>query len=95
LLLIPYRYRFWRYAITPGAVYLRSGYLFRQEEAIPIARIQNVTLEAGPLLQWQGLQSVQIQTASTTHHIAGVTRAVADQLRDQIMRLAKEARDDA
>ncbi|MFD1486150.1 PH domain-containing protein [Lacticaseibacillus baoqingensis] len=95
LLLIPYRYRFWRYAITADAVYLRSGYLFRTEEAIPIARIQNVTLAAGPLLQWQSLQAVQVHTASTTHSIAGVTGAVADQLREQIMQLAKEARADA
>lgn len=93
--LIPYRYQFWRYLITPTAVYVRSGYIFRKEEAVPISRIQNVTLEAGPLLQSQGLQSVKVQTASTEHEIAGVTRDVAGQLRDRIMQLAQEARDEA
>lgn len=95
LVLIPYRYAFWRYQITDSAVYLRSGYLFRKDEAIPINRIQNVTLTAGPLLQWQKLQAVAIQTASTTHTIAGVTLEVAAALREQIMQLALEARDDS
>ncbi len=93
--LIPYRYNFWRYEITATAVYLRSGFLFRKSTAIPITRIQNVTLEAGPLLQWQQLQAVQVQTASDKHEIAGVTLEVANALREQIMQLAKEARDDA
>ena len=95
LVLIPYRYRFWRYQITDTAVYLRSGFIFRKSTAIPITRIQNVTLEAGPLLQWQKLQTVKVQTASDADEIAGVTQDVADALREQIMRLAKEARDDA
>lgn len=94
LVLIPYRYRFWRYLITPTAVYLRSGYIYRSETAIPISRIQNVTLESGPLMQWQGLQEVQVQTASTTDSIAGVTKAVAAELRDRIMQLAQEARNE-
>ncbi|MCX2455828.1 PH domain-containing protein [Lacticaseibacillus nasuensis] len=92
---IPYRYAFGRYLITETAVYLRSGFVFRKEEAVPISRIQNVTLEAGPLLASKGLQEVQIETASTQHSIAGVTTAVAGQLRDRIMQLAQEARDDA
>lgn len=95
LVLIPYRYAFWRYQITPDDVVLQSGFIFRKTEAIPIARIQNVTLEQGPLLRGQHLQSVKVQTAATTHEIAGVEVSVADALREQIMQLAKEARDDA
>ncbi|WP_179393948.1 PH domain-containing protein [Lacticaseibacillus absianus] len=94
-LLIPYRYAYWRYRITDTAVYLREGALVRKETAIPISRIQNVTLEAGPILRANGLQEVQIQTAATTDAIAGVTTATAATLRDLILRLAQEARDDA
>ncbi|MGO2671401.1 MAG: PH domain-containing protein [Lacticaseibacillus paracasei] len=94
LALVPYRYRFWRYNITPTAVFLQKGFFFQENEAIPIARIQNVTLEAGPLLQWQELQQVNIETASTAHVIDGVTRPVADQLRNQILQLAQEARNE-
>ncbi len=53
-----------------------------------------MTLEAGPLLQWQELQQVNIETASTAHVIDGVTRSVADQLRNQILQLAQEARNE-
>ncbi|TLQ04479.1 hypothetical protein FEZ51_05305 [Pediococcus stilesii] len=92
--LIPYRYAFSHYQITSTAVYLKSGYIFRKEESIPITRIQNVTLEAGPLLQHWNLQKVNVETASTTHTIAGVTPETAEQLQNQILHLAKEARDD-
>lgn len=91
---MPYRYRFLRYNITPTAVFLQKGFFFRKNEAIPIARIQNVTLEQGPLLRWQQLQQVNIETASTAHVIDGVTASVANQLRTQILKLAQEARDE-
>ncbi|QVI34723.1 hypothetical protein BVJ53_12785 [Lacticaseibacillus chiayiensis] len=94
LALVPYRYRFLRYNITPTAVFLQKGFFFRKNEAIPITRIQNVTLEQGPLLRWQQLQQVNIETASTAHVIDGVTASVADQLRTRILKLAQEARDE-
>ncbi len=95
LLLVPYRYAFWRYRITDNAVVLKSGVVFQKEVAIPISRIQNVTLKAGPLLQLVGLQAVTVETAATSDQIDGVTTAVADQLRNQILLLAREARDEA
>ncbi|WP_243676771.1 PH domain-containing protein [Secundilactobacillus collinoides] len=62
---------------------------------MPINRIQNVTLEAGPLLQWQQLKAVSIETASTTHEIEAVLPHTAEHLKQQIIALAQEARDDA
>lgn len=92
--LIPYRYRFTRYQISAAAVEMQSGFIFKKRVAIPIARVQNVTLNAGPLLQWQKLTKVSIATASTNHGIEGLELAEAEALRDQIMRLAREARHD-
>ncbi|KRO16912.1 hypothetical protein IV56_GL000599 [Lacticaseibacillus saniviri JCM 17471 = DSM 24301] len=92
--IVPYRYRFWRYQISPLALELQSGFFVRKFEAIPISRIQNVTLEAGPLLQWQHLQAVTVDTASTSHTIAGVTPEVAEQLQQRLLALAQEARDE-
>lgn len=92
--LIPYRYRFSRYQITPIAVEMQSGWLFKKRLAIPIAQVQNVTLNAGPLLQWQHLTQVTVATAATSHTIEGLELPVAEQLRDQIMQLAQEARHD-
>lgn len=92
--LIPYRYRFTRYQISDLAVEMQSGFVFQKRVAIPIARVQNVTLNAGPLLQWQKLTQVTVATAATSHHIEGLELTEAEQLREQIMRLAREARHD-
>ncbi|MDN6900207.1 PH domain-containing protein [Oenococcus sicerae] len=91
---IPYRYRFWQYTITENAVEMQSGFVFRQRIAIPITRVQNVTLSAGPILQWQKLQKVTVATASTQHDIDGLEPITAEKLRDQIMDLAVEVQDD-
>ncbi|MGF2385465.1 PH domain-containing protein [Lentilactobacillus otakiensis] len=88
--LVPYRYSFWLYTVTDDAVELRSGFIFRKLVSIPIARVQDVTLSAGPILQSQKLQEVRITTASTSHRIDGVEPSVGEQLRKQIMKLAVE-----
>ncbi|MFT9266658.1 PH domain-containing protein [Oenococcus sp.] len=93
LVSIPYRYRFWQYRITEDAVEMQSGFIFRKRIAIPISRVQNVTLSAGPLLQWQKMQKVTVATASSTHTIDGLDNAKAEKLRDQIMALALGALD--
>ena len=91
LAIVPYRYHFWRYQISARDVEIQSGFFFRKQTAIPINRIQNVTLAAGPILQWQHLQTVNIETAATTHKIESVLPETATQLKEQIMTLALEA----
>lgn len=54
-----------------------------------------MTLEAGPLLQWQYLQKVVVATSADSYEIDGVVPEVANRLRDRIMQLAREARDEA
>ncbi|MCH4164189.1 MAG: PH domain-containing protein [Lentilactobacillus diolivorans] len=93
LILVPYRYAFWRYTLTDDAVELRSGYIFRHLVSIPIARVQDVTLEAGPVLQSQKLQKVRVTTASTSHTIDGLEPEVGEHLRKQIMQMAVEVND--
>jgi membrane protein YdbS with pleckstrin-like domain len=93
LSLVPYRYSFWLYTLTDDAVELRSGFIFRRLVSIPIARVQDVTLSAGPILQSQKLQEVRIVTASTSHKIDGLQPEVGEQLRKQIMALAVEVND--
>ncbi|MGA3232159.1 PH domain-containing protein [Lactiplantibacillus pentosus] len=94
LAMVPYRYAFWRYQITTDAVYLHHGVIMKRVIAIPIRRIQNVTLEAGPLLQWQHLQKVVVATSADSYEIDSVVPEVANRLRDRIMQLAREARDE-
>lgn len=59
------------------------GIMFRKLQVIPYGRMQQVTVNAGPLLRRQGLASVEFVTASmtATAGIPGVQVAEADRLR--------------
>ncbi|WP_288530874.1 PH domain-containing protein [uncultured Secundilactobacillus sp.] len=90
---MPYRYQFWRYAINDNDVEIESGFFFHYETAIPITRIQNVTLSAGSVLQWFKLKTVIIETAADRHEISAVLPETAEILKVRIMNLA-ERKDD-
>lgn len=93
LALVPYRYRFWRYNITPTAVFLQKGFFFKKMKPfrLPASKCDLRSRAAAAMAE---LQQVNIETASTAHVIDGVTRPVADQLRNQILQLAQEARNE-
>jgi len=92
--LINYLWTFWTYYIDERQVQLHSGYFFRKQVIIPIARVQNVTLKQGPILRWKDLQKVIIVTASGKSEIDGIKSKQADQLKETIMELALEAKND-
>lgn len=94
LLLIPYRWNFWTYYLDERQIALHHGYFFRKQVIVPIARVQNVTLKQGPLLRLKSLQKVVIQTAAGSHEIDGLEMTQAEALKDQIMALAQEAKND-
>ena len=83
-------YQFWRYQISDHDVEVTTGFFVRKTTAVPILRIQDVTLSAGPLLQFKKLQSVKIHTAAAVHEIGGVDHQTATSLKTKIMDLAKE-----
>lgn len=90
--LIPYKYRFWKYAITEEFVYLQSGFFLRTQEMIPINRIQNVNLNQGPFLQVAKLKELRIHTAARAHKIVAITEDEANDLRNQIVEYARKAK---
>lgn len=94
ILLIPYRYQLHRYEITPEDLAFQSGYIFRTVTYVPINRIQHVETEQGPLLRRQDLMEMNIHTASTVHHLAGLDSKEALKLRQQIIDLVKVAKED-
>jgi membrane protein YdbS with pleckstrin-like domain len=89
-LTVPYRYRYTQYRLTPSAILLQTGFIFKEQVAVPIARVQDVTLSAGPLLQANNLQQITIATAATQHDIDGVSPEDAQHLREEILKLAQE-----
>ncbi|OUC79914.1 PH domain-containing protein [Gordonia lacunae] len=74
-----WRYRFHRWEVSDDAVYSQSGWFVRHRVIIPIARIQVVDTEAGPIEQFLGLATLTVTTASSagTIHIAGLEAGVA------------------
>jgi membrane protein YdbS with pleckstrin-like domain len=59
-----WRYRVHRWEITDSAVYTQSGWFTQERRIAPIARVQTVDTERGPLEQLFGLANVTVTTAS-------------------------------
>lgn len=80
------RFRVHRWEITDIAVHVRSGWLTRTDEIVPLSRVQTVDSEQGPLQRTFGLRTVKVSTASseTDVSIDGLDDAVA---RDVVARL--------
>jgi membrane protein YdbS with pleckstrin-like domain len=74
-----WRYRFHRWEVSDQAVYTQSGWFVRNRVIIPIARIQVVDTEAGPLEQLMKLATLTVTTASSagTIRIRGLDAEVA------------------
>ena len=92
----------WRYAVhrwetAPGAVYTQSGWFDQERRIAPIARIQTVDTERGPLEQIFGLSNVTVTTASAAGalEIKGLDREVADRLVDELTAATQADAEDA
>ncbi|UCZ54842.1 PH domain-containing protein [Bacillus shivajii] len=81
----------WRYKIYENEVELMFGVFVVRRIIIPMIRVQHVDTKQGPLLRHYGLSSVTISTAATVHEIPGLEDDKANQLRDHIAQLAREA----
>ncbi|MGX7030371.1 PH domain-containing protein [Vagococcus zengguangii] len=94
LVLIPYRYRFHRYEVTPEDLAFQNGYIFRATTYVPINRIQHIETKQGPFLRQANLMAVTIHTAATSHSVEGLTVEQAQELRQQIITMIKVAEQD-
>lgn len=81
----------WRYKVYENEVELMRGVFVVERVIIPMIRVQHVDTRQGPILRHYKLASVTISTAATVHEIPGLKLEVADELRDQIAQLAREA----
>lgn len=94
MLLIPYRYQYHRYEITPEDLSFQKGYLFRSITHVPINRIQHIETQQGPFLRQANLMEIVVHTAATGHHISGLDVEEAVKLREQIIQLVKVTKED-
>ena len=59
-----WRYRVHRWEITDTAVYTQAGWFNQERRIAPIARVQTVDTQRGPVEQVFGLSNVTVTTAS-------------------------------
>ncbi|MFA9556203.1 PH domain-containing protein [Evansella sp. AB-rgal1] len=85
------QWRKWRYKIFENEVELMYGVFVVRRVIIPMIRVQHVDTKQGPILRYYGLSTVTISTAATVHEIPGLEEYTADNLRDNIAKLAREA----
>ncbi|TSB46971.1 PH domain-containing protein [Alkalicoccobacillus porphyridii] len=90
----PIQWRRFRYQVHEQEIDIQQGVLIVRRTLVPMTRIQHVETEQGPILRRYKMASVEIQTAATTHRIPVLPIEEADQLRDQIARLAAVAIDE-
>ncbi len=85
----PLAYRRWRFGIGDEEIDLQHGRLWVERVLIPMARVQHVDTETGPLSRRLGLASVRVHTAAGGFEIPALDRARAVELRIRIARLAR------
>lgn len=94
-------YRFYRYELRADGFRKEFGVIYKRYVTIPYERIQNVDIYRGIWARILGLSDLQIQTAGASAvggntarglsegRLPGLSREVAEQLRDELVRRAK------
>ncbi len=84
------RWRRWRYEIREDEVDLQRGIVWVSRTLVPLARIQHVDTQSGPLQRRFGLATVVFYTAAGPNQIPELSAPVAAQVRDRIAELTRE-----
>ena len=84
------RWRRWRYEIRDEEVDLQRGIVWVSRTLVPLARIQHVDTQSGPLQRRFGLATVVFYTAAGGNRIPELSTPVAAAVRDRISELARE-----
>jgi membrane protein YdbS with pleckstrin-like domain len=84
------RWRRWRYEIREDEVDLQRGIVWVSRTLVPLARIQHVDTQSGPLQRRFGLATVVFYTAAGANRIPELSAPVAAEVRDRIAELTRE-----
>lgn len=87
------RWQVWRYALNEHELDLQHGLVVVHRTLIPLVRVQHVDTVQGPLAKLFHLSAVTVSTAASTHEIPALSDTVADELRDRISAMARQARE--
>ena len=84
------RWRRWRYEIREEEVDLQRGIFWVTRTLVPLARIQHVDTQSGPLQRRFDLATVVFYTAAGPNQIPELSTPVAARVRDRISTLTRE-----
>ncbi len=84
------RWRRWRYEIRDEEVDLQRGIFWVTRTLVPLARIQHVDTQSGPLQRRFDLATVVFYTAAGPNQIPELSAPVAARVRDRISALTRE-----
>ncbi len=82
------RMYYWGYEITENDIDIQYGLIIITRSLIPMAKIQHVDTEHGPIMRFFNLATLSISTAGTVHKIPALKFDTARALRRQISSLA-------
>lgn len=80
LVLIPRRYRYYRYGVADGCLVVEQGKLWRRRHLYPLARVLYCETRQGPLLRLFDLYTVRAGTLVETRSIGPVSKGDAEQV---------------
>lgn len=83
------RWQRWRYEIRETEVDLQRGMLYVTRTLVPLARVQHVDTQQGPLERSFGLATVIFHTAAGPNRIPALADQVAARVRDRIAELTR------
>ncbi len=84
------RWRRWLYEIREDEIDLQRGIVWVSRTLVPLARIQHVDTQSGPLQRRFGLATVVFYTAAGANQIPELSAPVAAAVRDRIAELTRE-----
>jgi len=99
-------YRFYRYELTDAGFRKELGVIYKKYVTIPYDRIQNVDIYRGILARILGLSDLNIQTAGMSATVSrygatgigaegrllALSRQTAEELRDELIRRARQSK---
>lgn len=93
-------YHYYRYELGEDGFRKEHGVIWKRYVTIPYEKIQNVDIYRGIIARLLGISDLQIQTAGATSRsgflsegrLPGLSREVAEQLRDELVRRSREKR---
>ncbi len=85
---------YWGYEIKDTEMDIQHGIIIIKRTLVPMARIQHVDTEHGPIMRLFGLATLAVSTAGTNHKIPALTFEKAAELRKQIAYLASVSDED-